>query len=91
LLKYYSYKFYGESTMKKKVIYGISLSALGIGVALTTTFSLSSCTSGPVATTEFGKVRGMTENNGILGFKGIPYAKAPVGDLRFAHPLNPEP
>lgn len=43
-----------------------------------------------IANTNYGKVQGLDEN-GILSFKGVPYAKAPVGDLRFAPPRNPDP
>ena len=38
--------------------------------------------------TEGGKVKGR-ENGGVIQFHGIPYAKPPVGDRRFALP-DPE-
>jgi para-nitrobenzyl esterase len=41
------------------------------------------------ATTKYGKVVG-TENGNCVSFKGIPYAKAPVGELRFMPPVEPE-
>src|SRR5260221_7113307 len=43
-----------------------------------------------VVTTEAGKVRGKIVK-GISIFKNIPYAAAPVGDLRFAAPVKPKP
>ena len=47
-----------------------------------------------VVKTNYGRVRGLRENvNGkyVDSFLGIPYAKPPVGDLRFKHPLPAEP
>ncbi|KAJ8682866.1 hypothetical protein QAD02_018658 [Eretmocerus hayati] len=51
--------------------------------------------SEPIVETCCGKVRGYVERN-ILGqdyyaFKGIPYAKPPVGELRFQDPVPAEP
>jgi para-nitrobenzyl esterase len=50
--------------------------------------------SAPVQTVEvqtsYGKVSGIVEG-GIARFLGIPYARAPIGDLRFAAPAAPQP
>ena len=46
-------------------------------------------TGGDVVCTEQGALRGTTEN-GMLAFKGIPYAKPPVGSLRWQPPSPPE-
>ena len=43
----------------------------------------------PTATTSFGKLIGSLDLlSGVESFKGIPYARSPVGDLRFAPPAN---
>ena len=44
-----------------------------------------------VAETRHGKVRGTEIADGVLAWRGIPYAKPPVGDLRFRPPQAPEP
>jgi para-nitrobenzyl esterase len=45
---------------------------------------------GAVATTRAGKVEGETVR-GIELFRGLPYARPPVGKLRFRPPERPEP
>ena len=44
----------------------------------------------PVVSTSAGRVRGRTEK-GISVFRGIPFAKPPIGPLRFQAPQPPEP
>ena len=44
----------------------------------------------PVVQTTAGKVRGGVENGAVV-FRGIPFAKPPVGALRFLAPEPPEP
>jgi para-nitrobenzyl esterase len=44
---------------------------------------------GPVATTSYGQVEG-TEADEVLRFAGIPFARPPVGSLRFRPPRRPE-
>lgn len=45
---------------------------------------------GPVVKTPRGYIRGI-EEKGIFAFKGVPYAAAPTGDLRFKAPVPVHP
>ncbi|MET9437187.1 carboxylesterase family protein [Streptomyces sp. NPDC006551] len=45
----------------------------------------------PVVDTTHGPVRGDRRADGSVRFLGIPYAQPPIGDLRFAAPVPPEP
>jgi len=43
-----------------------------------------------VAKTEYGKLKGyVNEDKEVIVWKGVPYAKPPVGDLRWAAPQDP--
>jgi para-nitrobenzyl esterase len=47
-----------------------------------------------VVSTKYGKLQGVEldgKYQGITLFKGVPYAKAPVGDLRWRPPVEPDP
>ncbi|HRO61672.1 MAG TPA: carboxylesterase family protein [Burkholderiaceae bacterium] len=45
-----------------------------------------------VRQTNYGKVEGVNDQaNRILSWKGIPFARPPVGDLRWKAPVEPEP
>ena len=41
------------------------------------------------ATTQYGQIEGRLED-GVRGFKGIPFAKSPTGTLRWAVPVAPD-
>ena len=44
-----------------------------------------------VAETRYGKVRGAEIADGIVNWRGIPYARPPIGALRFRPPEPPQP
>ncbi len=44
-----------------------------------------------LVTTTYGTVKGLEDVNNTWVWKAIPYAKPPVGDLRWQAPQNPEP
>jgi para-nitrobenzyl esterase len=46
--------------------------------------------SGAAFVTRNGPIKGV-QTNGVYAYKGIPYAKAPTGELRFAPPQDVEP
>jgi para-nitrobenzyl esterase len=58
-------------------------------IALTPTFAIAD--SGPVVTVTGGQVRGAMLAKGGAVFKAIPYAQAPVGDLRWREPMPVKP
>ncbi|MFJ2055910.1 carboxylesterase/lipase family protein [Streptomyces sp. NPDC087908] len=63
----------------------------GITSATGTFASTGPAAGGTVVATDRGPVRGERRADGSLCFLGIPYAQPPVGDLRFAAPVPPEP
>lgn len=48
-------------------------------------------TGSEVVVTRFGALRGRPDEAGTLSWKGIPYAEAPVGELRWRAPRDPAP
>jgi para-nitrobenzyl esterase len=62
----------------------------GGGAASSSQLESRNLDGGLVRTTHLGDVRG-SANAGVFSWKGVPYAKAPVGDLRWKAPQEPEP
>lgn len=46
-------------------------------------------TGNPLVQTRYGAVKGFAEQSNTLAWKGIPYAKPPVGALRWKAPVDP--
>jgi para-nitrobenzyl esterase len=46
-------------------------------------------TTNTIASTSFGTLQG-TVDNGVVAFRGIPYAQSPLGPLRFVPPVQPK-
>ena len=51
----------------------------------------SSSGASKVVTTAYGILNGYDFDSGTLAWKGVPYAKPPVGALRWKAPLDPDP
>ncbi|MCJ7745002.1 MAG: carboxylesterase family protein, partial [Actinobacteria bacterium] len=71
---------------KKLILILLIVALLGVVLAV-----CPGCGRNLVAQTGLGKVKGQLGSDGILAFKGIPYAKPPVGELRFKPPQPPKP
>ncbi len=48
-------------------------------------------TGDPIVRTQYGDVRGFEDEENTWVWKAIPYAKPPIGDLRWKAPQRPEP
>ena len=66
------------------------LSTVG-GCQRSTDQGLSAWSGGVKVRTLFGKVEGQASGEEVVVWKGIPYAKPPVGDLRWKAPRDPDP
>ena len=47
--------------------------------------------TGPTVTTHSGPITGTVLTNGVFEWAGVPYAQAPIGDLRWRTPLEAKP
>lgn len=78
---------YGDGTFKPTLAVTKEL-AVAIADKLTTKDLLY--TKGTLQTTLYGQVDGLlTNNNNTIAWLGVPYAKPPVGELRWKAPVDP--
>jgi para-nitrobenzyl esterase len=83
--------------MKKKVSFTILLLPLLLSLTFITgcrfknlVHLLALFSGHPIVTTAFGDVKGAIADD-VMVWKGVPYAKPPVGDLRWKAPVDPDP
>jgi para-nitrobenzyl esterase len=69
---------------------GVALLVAGIGLSTTSDVSAAGAGSSAVVSTDRGPVRGSVVG-GVRVFQGIPYARPPVGALRWQPPLPARP
>jgi para-nitrobenzyl esterase len=72
------------------VLTALALAAVGGTAAAASTKSAGASIANPVVTVSGGAIRGATVPGGYV-FRGIPYAGAPTGDLRWRPPTPPTP
>ena len=71
------------------LLIALLLSTVG-GCQRSTEQGLSDWTGGVKVRTLYGKVEGKVSGDEVMAWKGIPYAKAPVDDLRWKAPRDPD-
>ncbi len=72
------------------LLIALLLSTVG-GCQRSTEQGLSDWAGGVKVRTLYGKVEGKVSGEEIVAWKGIPYAKPPVDDLRWKAPRDPDP
>jgi len=71
----------------KNLVRGLCVILLTTGIS-SVSFAIGTDSTALIVSTKQGQLRGIAADS-IYAWKGIPYAKAPVGDLRFRAPQPP--
>jgi para-nitrobenzyl esterase len=85
-----SHFFWSNKVKKNMVILAIITVILGSGQQNNVSASVLQPDTEITAKTQYGDVIGKKDRYGITIFKGIPFAKQPVGKLRWKAPQSPE-
>jgi para-nitrobenzyl esterase len=75
---------------RKRPILWSSIALLVLGVFIFIAPAQAWDSHNPIAKTDYGKLKGYV-NEDALVWKGVPYARPPVGELRWKAPEDPEP
>src|SRR5580692_6026563 len=79
----------GGRLSRRDVLAGVAgIGAINAFHGVSLAQAASSSSEGPVAATEYGKVRGVSAN-GVLSFRGVPYGGPADGVHRFLPPTKP--
>lgn len=77
---------------RKRPILWSSIALLVLGVFIFIAPAQAWDNHDPIAKTDYGKLKGyVNEDKEVLVWKGVPYARPPVGELRWKAPKDPEP
>ena len=77
---------------RKRRILWSSIALLVLGVFIFIAPAQAWDNHDPIAKTDYGKLKGyVNEDKEVLVWKGVPYARPPVGELRWKAPQDPEP
>jgi len=69
----------------------ISCSTMSIAFGTANYYPILSLDDSLVVDTEFGRIKGKEWDQNTYSWLGIPFAKPPVGDLRWKAPVDPDP
>ena len=77
---------------RKRPILWSSIALLVLGVFIFIASAQAWDNHDPIVKTDYGKLKGyVNEDKEVLVWKGVPYARPPVGELRWTAPQDPEP